>query len=208
MIFAWGPKDMPGIDRSIISHRLAVDPSFKPVKQKRRHLSAERRAFVKTEVDKLPAIGHIQKAMYPAWLANAVLAPKPPTWRMCVDYTDLNKACPQDPFPLPRTDQLVDETSGCELLSFMDAFKGYHQIFMAEEDEEKTAFVTPDGIYCYRVMAFGLKNSGATFTRMVAKIFKDLLGNIMEAYVDDMLVKSKDAGTHPAYLTQCFEIMK
>lgn len=81
--------------------------------------------------------------MYLKWMVNVVLAPKPPTWRMCVDYTNLNKACPQDPFPLPRTDQLVDRTTGCELLSLMDAFKGNHNIFMAEEDEEKTAFVTP-----------------------------------------------------------------
>uniref|UniRef100_UPI00178C56A8 reverse transcriptase family protein n=1 Tax=Escherichia coli TaxID=562 RepID=UPI00178C56A8 len=109
-------------------------------------------------------------------MANVVLSQKPPTFKMCVDYTDLNKACPMDPFPLPNIDQLVDETAGCELMSFLDAFRGYHQISMHEDDAEKTAFMTPEGIFCYLVMAFGLKNSGATYTRMVAKIFRAVLG--------------------------------
>ena len=81
-------------------------------------------------------------------------------WRMCVDFTDLNQACPKDNFPLPRTDQLVDSTAGHKLLTFMDAFSGYNQILMAEEDQEKTAFVTSQGLYCYRVMSFELKNAG------------------------------------------------
>ncbi|XP_031111906.1 uncharacterized protein LOC116015878 [Ipomoea triloba] len=127
---------------------------------------------------------------------------------MCVDYTDLNQACPKDPFPLPRIDQLVDETAGCDLLSFMDAFRGYHQIFMHPADEEKTAFITPDGVYCYRVMPFGLKNAGATYTRMVGRLFRDLLGKSMAAYVDDMLVKSKDERTHAGDLASTFAIME
>ncbi|XP_019181983.1 PREDICTED: uncharacterized protein LOC109177136 [Ipomoea nil] len=93
---------------------------------------------------------------------------------MCVDYTDLNKACPMDPFPLPNIDQLVDETAGCALMSFLDAFRGYHQIFMHEDEEEKTDFTTPKRVFCYRVIAFGLKISGATYTRMVAKVFKQV----------------------------------
>lgn len=89
---------------------------------------------MKAETTTLLAVGHIREVEYLEWLANVVLAPKPLTFRMCVDYTDLNKACPMDPFPLPSPDQMVDETSGCELLSFVDAFKGYHQIFMGIED--------------------------------------------------------------------------
>ncbi|XP_031099815.1 uncharacterized protein LOC116004015 [Ipomoea triloba] len=238
MIFAWGPEDMPGIDRSVITHRLAVSPAARPVVQRKRFLATERREFVKKEVATLLKIGHIREVKYPTWLANVVLVPKPPTWRMCVDYTDLNKACPKDPFPLPRIDLLVDQTTGCALLSFMDAFRGYHQILMEKEDEEKTAFITPDGVYCYKVMPFGLKNgvycykvmpfglknsgatykvmpfglknsgatftlmpfglknSGATFTRMIARIFGEQLGKGMEAYVDDLLVKSKEAAEH------------
>ena len=92
---------------------------------------------------------------------------------MCVDFTDLNKACPNDDFSLPRIDQLVDATSGCELMSFLDAYSGYHQVLMAKEDEPKTAFITPLGIYCYTRMPFGLKNTGATFSRLIAKVLAD-----------------------------------
>ncbi|CAH9133666.1 unnamed protein product [Cuscuta epithymum] len=156
----------------------------------------------------LLSIRHIREVKYPTWLANVVLAQKPPTFRMCVDYTDLNKACPMDPFPLLNIDQLVDETAGCELMSFLDAFRGYHQISMHEDDAEKTAFMTPEGIFCYIVMAFGLKNSGATYTRMVARVFRAVLGRTMEAYVDDMIVKSKQSTTHADDLRDIFEIMK
>lgn len=110
---------------------------------------------------------------------------------MCVDYTNMNKAFPMDPFPLMNLDQMVDETSGCELLSFMYAFKFYYQILMALEDKEKTAFQTPEGFLYYTGMAFELRNSGATYQQMVNCLFKDLLGVTREAYVDDMLVKNK-----------------
>lgn len=127
---------------------------------------------------------------------------------MCVDYTDLNKAYPKDPFPLPRIDQLVDETAGCDLLSFMDAFRGYHHIYMHIADEEKTTFITHNGVYCYRVMPFGLKHAGTTYTRMVSRLFKVLLGKSMAAYVEDMLVKSKQEGTHVEDLVATFQIME
>ncbi|XP_019159714.1 PREDICTED: uncharacterized protein LOC109156332 [Ipomoea nil] len=206
-VFAWGPEDMPGVDRSIISHKLAVDPEHRPVVQKKRYLANDRREFVKKEVGTLLAAGHVREVKYPEWLANVVLVPKPPAWRMCVDYTDLNKACPKDPFPLPRIDQLVDETAGSALLSFIDAFRGYHQIFMHPADEEKTAFLTPDGVYYYRVMPFGLKNAGATYTRMVARLFQHLLGKSMAAYVDDMLVKSQEEDKYAEDLADCFKVM-
>ncbi|XP_019181909.1 PREDICTED: uncharacterized protein LOC109177020 [Ipomoea nil] len=207
-IFAWGPKDMPGIDCTVICHRLAVDPAAKPVKQKTKHLSSDRREFVREEVKKMAAIGHIHPVTYPEWVANIVLVPKPPYWRMCIDFTDLNKACPLDPYPLPSIHQMVDETAGAELMSFMDAFIGYHQIMMSHEDESKTSFVTPDGLYCYRVMPFGLRNAGATYQRMINMLFEDLLGGTMEAYIDDMLVKSRDRADHTRDLRQCFQIMR
>ncbi|CAH9107126.1 unnamed protein product [Cuscuta europaea] len=208
VIFVWGAEDMPGINRKVITHRLSVDPASAPVMQKRRYLSVERRDFVKGEVTMLLSISHIKEVKYLTWLANLVLAQKTPTFRMCVDYIDLNKACPMDPFLLPNIDELVDEMVGCELMSFLDAFRGYHQIFMHEDDAEKTSFMTPEGIFCYLIMAFRLKNSGATNTRMVAKIFRAVFGGTMEAYVDHMIVKSKQSTTHADDLWEIFEIMK
>ena len=118
------------------------------------------------------AAGFIWEVHYPEWLANVFLVKKANgKWRMCVDFTDLNKACPKDSFPLPRIDQLVDSTIGHTLLSFMDTFSGYNQIRMADKDHEKTAFITSQGLYCYKVMAFGLKNAGATYQRLVNKMF-------------------------------------
>uniref|UniRef100_A0A2N9H4H0 Uncharacterized protein n=1 Tax=Fagus sylvatica TaxID=28930 RepID=A0A2N9H4H0_FAGSY len=163
-IFAWSHADMPGISTKVVAHQLNVNPSFQPVKQKRRVFAPERNAAVTEEVDKLLRAGFIREVYYPEWLANVVMVKKATgKWRMCVDFTDLNKACPKDSYPLPRIDQLVDSTAGHKLLSFMDAFSGYNQIQMAEEDQEKTAFITSRGLFCYKVMPFGLKNAGATY---------------------------------------------
>ena len=110
---------------------------------------------------------------------------------MCVNYTSLNKACPKDPFPLPRIDQIVDSTSGCETLCFLDAYFGYHQIMMKESDQLTTSFITPFGLFCYVSMPFGLKNARATYQRCMLKCFGDLIERTVEAYVDDIVVKSK-----------------
>ena len=115
---------------------------------------------------------------------------------MCVDFTDLNKACPKDSFPLPRIDQLVDSTAGHKLLTFMDAFLGYNQIKMDEENQEKIAFIISQGLYCYKVTPFELKNAGATYQRLMNKMFNKQIGRNMKVYVDDMLVKSKEELAH------------
>src|SRR3954469_22504248 len=106
------------------------------------------------------------------------------TWRMCIDYTCLNKACPKDPFALPRIDQVIDSTAGCELLSFLDATAGYHRIKLAVEDQIKTAFITPSGAYCYITMPFGLKNGGATYQRTIQRCTHSQLGRNLHVYVD------------------------
>ena len=111
-------------------------------------------------------------------------------WRVCVDFMDLNKACPKDPFPMPRIDQLVDATTGHPQMSFLDAFQGYHQIPLALDDQEKTAFVTPIGNYYYKVMPFSLKNAGSTYQRMMIRMFESQLVKSIEIYIDDMVVKS------------------
>ena len=108
---------------------------------------------------------------------------------MCVDFTDLNKACPKDSFPLPKIDQLVDSTARHDLLSLIDAFSGYNQIPMFEQDKESTTFITNQGLFCYRVISFGLKNAGVTYQRLVNKIFKPLIWRTIEVYVDDMITK-------------------
>jgi len=126
-------------------------------------------------------------------------------WRVCVDFTDLNKACPKDSFPLPHIDRLEESTSGNKLLSFMDVFAGYNQIMMNPEDQEKTTFYTEQGMFCYRVMPFGLKNVGATYQRFVNKIFALHIGRTMEVYIDDMLVKSMEEEEHISHLRECFQ---
>ena len=127
---------------------------------------------------------------------------------MCVDFTDLNKACPKDGFPLPQIDQLVDSTAGHKLLTFMDAFSRYNQIKMDEEDQEKTAFITSQGLYCYKVMSFGLKNAGATYQRLVNRMFNKQIGRNMEVYVNDMLIKSKEKLAHLDDLKETFTSLK
>ncbi|KAK8951666.1 hypothetical protein KSP39_PZI003233 [Platanthera zijinensis] len=127
---------------------------------------------------------------------------------MCADYTNLNQACPKDSFPLLRIDQLVDSIVGHQLLSFMDTYSGYNQIRMDPADEEHTAFRTDKGIYCYKVMSFGLKNVGAIYQRLMNKVFKELIGRSMEVYVDDMLVKSVRREDHLEDLEKCFRILR
>ncbi|KAK0595554.1 hypothetical protein LWI29_007808 [Acer saccharum] len=208
-VFAWSHEDMLGVDPKVISHHLSTNPEFRPVVQKRRLFNPERSVAIKKEVEKLLSAGSIREVKYPEWVANVVLVKKKnKQWRMCVDLTDLNKACPKDSFPLPRIDQLVDATAGHELLSFMDAYSGYNQIRMNKADEEKTSFTTDQGLYCYKVMPFGLKNAGATYQRLVNRIFARQIGKNMEVYVDDMLTKSTTAEKHTKDLKETFDVLR
>ena len=182
---------------------------MKPVQHKRRVFAPEQDQAVTNEVNKLLSTGFIQEVYYPDWLANVVLVKKANgKWRMCVDFTDLNKACPKDSFPLPRIDQLVDSTAGYRLLTFMDAFSGYNQIKMAEEDQEKTTFITSQGLNCYKVMPFRLKNARATYQRLVNKMFSKQIGRNMEVYVDNLLIKSKEEPAHLDDLKKTFATLR
>ena len=125
-----------------------------------------------------------------------------------MDYTDLNKACPKDNFPLPRIDQIVDASAGHGMLSFLDAFSRYQQLPMHPPNAKKTACITPHGLLCYNVMLFGLKNAGATYHRLVTKMFRQLLEKTMEVYIDDMLVKSKDHPNHAKHLQETFKLLR
>ena len=208
-VFAWKQADMGGIDPAVITHRLNVIPSFKPIKQKRRSFAPERQKVINEEVDKLLHAGAIREVEYLEWLANVVLVKKANgKWRLCINFTDVNKACPKDSFPLPRIDLIVDAIAGQELLSFMDAFSGYNQTSMGPDNQEKTSFVTAQGTYCYSVMPFGLKNAGATYQRLVNRMFHKQIGTTTEVYIDDMLVKSTTAEFHIAHLFEAFQILR
>ena len=151
-VFAWSHEDMPGIDPSVIVHRLNVNPASSPIQQKKRVFIQERDKAIAEEVRKLLEAGFIREVYYPDWLANVVMVKKPNgKWRMCIDFTDLNRACSKNNYPFPRIDTLVDSTTKHELLSFIDAFLGYNQIKMKEEDQEKTSFITSQRLFCYKV---------------------------------------------------------
>ncbi|GJU01950.1 reverse transcriptase domain-containing protein [Tanacetum coccineum] len=190
-IFAWQPSDMTGVPRSIAEHRLNIREGYSPVRQKKRGQAPERAKAIQTEVQKLVEAGIMREVYYHEWLSNPVMVKKHDgSWRMCVDFTDLNKACPQDCYPLPEIDWKVESLCGYPFKCFLDAYKGYHQIQMAESDEEKTAFHTSHGVYCYTKMPFGLKNAGATYQRLVDKAFDNQVGRNIEVYVDDLVIKS------------------
>jgi hypothetical protein len=174
---------MPGVLRRLMEHSLNIDPKATPKRQHLRRFTDDRRGAIKEELAKL--------------LANPVLVRKKNTneWRMCIDYTNLNKHCPKDPFGFPRIDQVIDSTAGCDLLCFLDCYSGYHQIAIKEEDQEKTAFITPFGSYCYTTMSFGLKNTGATYQRAIQACFRKQLNKNVEAYVEDVVVKTRNSDT-------------
>ena len=141
---------MLGIPREVTEHTLKIHLGSKPVKQRLCRFDEEKRRAIGEEIAKLLVAGFIREVHHPEWLANSVLVRKKSgKWRMCVDYTGLNKACPKDPFPLPHIDQMVDSTSGCETLCFLDAYSGYHQIVIKESDQLATSFITPFGPFCY-----------------------------------------------------------
>ncbi|XP_065638118.1 uncharacterized protein LOC136071128 [Quercus suber] len=180
-----------------------------PKKQPPQRPSKEHAEVVREEVEKLKQAGAIKEVFYPKWLANTmVVKKKSEKWRVCVDFTDLNKACPKDPFLMPKIDRLVDATVKHPRMSFLDAFQGYHQIPLALEDQEKTAFVTPTGNYHYKVMSFGLKNVGSTYQRMMTRMFEPQLGRNIEIYIDDMVVKSKMVAEHVKDLESTFKVLR
>ena len=155
---------MSGIDPLIIVHKLNVLPSFPPIRQKKWVFAQERDRAITDEVQKLLEVDFIREVYYPDWLVNVVMVKNANgKWRMCVDFTYLNKACPKDSYPLPRIDTLVDSTTRHQLLSFIDAFSGYNQIKMEEADQENTSFITSQGLFYYKAMPFRLKNAGATY---------------------------------------------
>ena len=208
-VFAWSYQDMPGLDPSIVEHKLPLKPECPPVKQKLRRMKPEMSLKIKEEVKRQFDAGFLAVAEYPQWVANIVPVPKKNgKVRMCVDYRDLNRASPKDDFPLPHIDVLVDNTAQHSFFSFMDGFSGYNQIKMAPEDMEKTTFITLWGTFCYKVMPFGLKNAGATYQRAMVTLFHDLMHKEVEVYVDDIIAKSVTEEEHIVNLQKLFERLR
>jgi hypothetical protein len=204
-VFAWTANDLCGVNRDIIEHSLNVDPSFRPRKQRLRKMSDDKAEGARNKVKRLLSVVVIREVTYPEWLANTVMVKKANgKWRMCIDFTDLNKACPKDKFPLPRIDSLVDAAATSELMSLLDCYLGYHQIWMKKDDEPKTSFITPSGTYCYLRMPEGLKNVVGSFSRMTAKVLHSQIGRNVLTYVDDIIVKGTKQENHVADLQETF----
>jgi hypothetical protein len=208
-VFAWSALDLVGVSRTIIEHSLGIDPSVRPKKQRLRKMSDEKTEAAKAEVHRLLEANFIEPISYPTWLANVVMVQKKSDkWRMCIDFTSLNKAYPKDNFPLPRIDKVIDSAAGCEVMSLLDCFSGYHQIYMKEEDKASTSFITPFDTYCFVRMPEGLKNAGSTFSRLTKMVLESQVGRNIFTYVDDIVVASKNKEDHLADLAETFANMR
>ena len=154
---------MPGIPGGLAEHSLNILKGYKPIKQTLRQFLETKRQAMGEELAKLLEAGFIREIKHPEWLANLVMVPKKDkSWRLCIDFKDLNKACPKDPFPLPRIDQTIDATAGHDSLCLLDAYSGYHQIKMKEFDQDAITFITPYRPFCFNTMPFGLKTTNTT----------------------------------------------
>ncbi|XP_027932707.1 uncharacterized protein LOC114188309 [Vigna unguiculata] len=208
-LFAWSAADLPGVDPQVAINKLSIYKEVGYVFQKKWKLGEERRLATKVEADKLLSAGFIEEAHYTTWLSNVVLVKTANgKWQMCVDYTDLNKACPRDAYPLPNIDRLVDGAASNKVLSFLDAYSRYNQIPMATTDMNKTAFITDDANYFYKVMPFGLKNAKATYQRLMDKVFSHIMGKFVKVYIDDMVVKSPSHHQHAQDLSTVFSTLR
>ncbi|KAM1863353.1 hypothetical protein ACFX14_003715 [Malus domestica] len=209
--FAWSYHEMPGLERTLVEHELHIKPGCKPFRQPPRRFSTEVQLGIKDELVRLLKAGFIRIARYVEWLANIVpVLKKNGALRICIDFRNLNLATPKDEYPMPISDLLIDAVASHAILSFMDGHAGYYQIFIAEADVHKTAFRCPGalGTYEWVVMPFGLKNAGATYQRAMNTIFHDLIGTIVEVYIDDVVIKSKRRQTHLDDFRQAFLRMR
>jgi hypothetical protein len=185
-IFAWSYEEMSGINPEIVIHEIKTYPDAKPICQRLRPVHPRKMAAIRLEVEKLLKCSFIYLVALTDWVSNLVpIDKKQGTIHVCVDYRDINKACPKDNFPTPFVDQIVDDCVGSEIFSLMDGFSGYNQINIVPEDQHKTTFICPWGTFAYWKLPFSLKNAGATFQCAMSYAFHDIK-HIVQPYLDDL----------------------
>jgi hypothetical protein len=206
--FAWDYTEIPGLDRSIVEHRLPLKKGFQPFQQSVHQMRTDVLEEVKKEIEKMLEAGFIRTCRYDEWISSIVpIQKKDGWWQVYVDFRDLNRATLKDEYPMPIAEMLINTSAGNKILSFLDGNIGYNQIFMAPKDIHRTAFRVHSvvGLFKYVVMTFGLKNDGATYQRAMSYIYHDLIGKLVEIYIDDVVVKSTSTGGHLEDLRQVFE---
>ncbi|GJX51427.1 reverse transcriptase domain-containing protein [Tanacetum coccineum] len=202
------PEQTVAIGSTLTELRKTREKDLKTM-QKKQMAGTGKNMAIQEEVEKLVDAGIMKEVHYHSWLSNPVMVKKHDgTWRMCVDFKDLNNACPKDCYPLPEIDWKVESLCGYSFKCFLDAYKGYHQIKMAKEDEEKTAFITSQGIFCYSKCVRSLKNMLSTYQRLVDKAFQRQIGRNLEVYVDDLVIKSRTEEEIIRDITETFKTLR
>jgi hypothetical protein len=205
-IFVWSYDDLKEYDKSIFQHIIPLKEGSKPFKQKLRIINPKIKPLVKLELEILKRAGIIFSIRHSKLLSNPVMVRKKNgEIRLCVDFKDLNQASIRDNYSLPNMEMLLQHVTGFALMSMLDGFLEYNKVLVAEEDRPKTTFITPWGTYAYVRVPFGLKNAGAMFQRAMDHAFKDLIGEFMVDYQDDLTVHSKFRERHIKHLKQVFE---
>ncbi|GJT78208.1 reverse transcriptase domain-containing protein [Tanacetum coccineum] len=172
-------------------HWINVFNHAKPIKQNKISLAPERNEVIHSQVEELTEAGILQEVKYQTWVSIPMVVKKDNRrWKLRVDFTNINKACIREPYPLPAAEQKAEGLHKYRLKCFLDAYKGYHHIPIAEKDDEKIAFFTREGVFCYKRLPFGLKNAGATYQRLIDKVFGHQMGRNMEVNADDMVIMS------------------
>jgi hypothetical protein len=208
--FAWSYTEMLGLSQELVEHRLPIKSSFRPFKQKLRSFCPDLLPRIKDKIHWLLEANFIRPCRYAEWVFNIVPVEKESfKLRVCIDFRNLNRATPKFEYHMPVADMLINNASGNRVISFLDGNVGCNQIFMAEEDASKTTSICPGFIVLFEwvVMTIGLKNVGATYQRALNLIFRELMGNTMDVYIDDIVVKSVDFDSHTTDLCKAFDKM-
>jgi hypothetical protein len=207
--FAWNYDDLKAYRGDVIHHAIPLVEGAKPFRQKLRHINPKLASQIQKELQKMVDTGIITPIRYSSWMSNLVVVRKKNgDIRLCVDFRNLNQLSLKDNYLLPNMEHLLQRGTGAGMMSMLDGFSGYNQVFLKREDQLKTAFTTPWGTFMYLRMSFGLMNAGATFQRAMDFAFRDLIQKAIEIYQDDLTVVSKDRKDHLSHLRIVFKRCK